>query len=106
VITVPESGRLTRFVGPEDLANVIAVFAVGLLWIRARLGRGLSRDTLARGVWVGVGILLVVMVWGVVTVVRTSVPEADTLMSPPPLIPLTGVASFDLALTLLLGFSL
>jgi magnesium transporter len=106
VITVPESGRLTRFVGPEDLANIIAVFAVGLLWIRARLGRGLSRDTLARGVWVGVGILLVVMVWGVVTVVRTSVPLADTLTASPPLVPLTGVASLDLALTLLLGFSL
>ena len=25
VITVPQSGRLTRFVGPEDLANIIAV---------------------------------------------------------------------------------
>src|SRR5262245_8903346 len=106
VITVPQSGRLTRFAGPEDLANVIAVFAVGLLWIRARLGRGLSRDALARGVWVGVGILLTVMVWGVVTVVRARVPAADTLTSAPPLITLTGIAPLDLALTLLLGFSL
>jgi len=106
VITVPESGRLTRFVGPEDLANVIAVFASGLLWIRARLGRGLSRDTLARGIWVSVGILLAVMVWGVFTLVHTGVPAAETLSSRPPLIALTGVPPLDVALTLLLGLAL
>jgi hypothetical protein len=38
--------RLTGFVRPEDVATVFAVSAVGLLWVRARLGvRSLRRET-------------------------------------------------------------
>ena len=49
--------RFTGYVRPEDLATLLAGVAIGLLWIRARIGRDISRDTLARAVWIGVGIL-------------------------------------------------
>ena len=49
--------RFTGYVRPEDLATLLAVGAIGLLWLRTRIGRDIGRDTMARGVWIGVGIL-------------------------------------------------
>lgn len=50
--------RLADYVRSEPLAMGVAIMAIGLLWARARLGRGRAPDTLARGVWLGVGILV------------------------------------------------
>ena len=41
-----------------------------LLWLPTRIGRDVGRDALARGVWIGVAILLVTIAWGVVTAAR------------------------------------
>ena len=39
IVTAIAGWRFTGFVRPEDLATVFAVAAIGLLWIRARIGR-------------------------------------------------------------------
>src|SRR5262245_41104191 len=76
--------RFTRHIRPEDLATVIAIGALGLLWLPTRIGRSLSRETLARGLWIGVAILLATMVWGVVTVARGHGSPLSVLLSLPP----------------------
>ena len=52
------------YVRPEDFATIVAVFLVGLLWLRARIGLDLTLDRIARAVWIAVGILTVMTVWG------------------------------------------
>ena len=55
---------------PEDFATIVAVSLIGLLWLRARIGLDLTPDRIARGVWIAVGILTLMTVWGVVTLLR------------------------------------
>src|SRR5437867_5441444 len=38
--------RFIGYVRPEDLATPLAVGAIGVLWLRIRVGRGLARDQL------------------------------------------------------------
>ena len=48
-VTAIAGWRLTGHVRPEDLAAMLAVALIGLLWIRARIGLDLGPDTIARG---------------------------------------------------------
>jgi magnesium transporter len=98
--------RFTGFVRPEDLATLLAVLAIGVLWIRARLGRDIGRDTMARAVWVGVAILAVCVVWGVVTVARGSAAPLGTLASLPPQLNAHGSTLIDRVSTFVLGWAL
>src|SRR5690349_12509351 len=50
----------------DDMATTIAVILIGLLWIRARLGLEVTSDRMAKGIWIAVGVLLSVTVWGIV----------------------------------------
>jgi magnesium transporter len=69
VVSRVEGGGLAT----EEFTVVLAVVLVGLLWIRARVGFDLDADAIAQGVWVGVGVLTVIAVWGVVTLIRDEV---------------------------------
>ena len=62
-VTAIAGWQLTGYVRPEDFATAVAVALIGLLWIRARIGLDIGRDTIARGVWIGVGILAITMIW-------------------------------------------
>ena len=62
---------LSRSLTAEDLFTVIAAVLIGLLWIRARMGLDLPSSGIARGVWGGVIVLIVLAVYGIVTVART-----------------------------------
>ena len=104
-VTAIAGWRFTGFVRPEDLATIFAAAALGLLWIRARLGREVRRETLARGVWIGIGVLLSIVAWGIATAVRLGTPVGP-LVSPPPLQDLSGSAVVDAALTYLIGAAL
>ncbi len=95
--------RFTGFVRPEDLATIVAVGAIGLLWIRARLGRVSGTDAIARGVWIGTAIVGVIIVWGVVTVVRDPAGTMLSFGSPPTFTPLTGWPPIEAALVYALG---
>jgi hypothetical protein len=53
---------------PEDLATLLAAAAIGLLWIRSRVGRDIDRDTIATGGVDRRGILLLTVIWGLFTV--------------------------------------
>jgi magnesium transporter len=97
--------RLTGFVRPEDLATLIGSAIVGLLWLRARIGRDLRTDTLARGVWIGVAILAVAIAWGAVTLARAGA-SLSALAVPPPPAAVTGWPPLDAALAWILGFAL
>ena len=55
--------RFTRFARAEDLAAFFAVATITLLWLRLRLGRGINRQAWARGVWIGVAVLAVTIIW-------------------------------------------
>jgi magnesium transporter len=64
-----------------ELATVVAVALVGLIWIRTRLGQTLSATLIARGVWVAFGMVAVLAIAGLVTARRLGVP----LLNLPPL---------------------
>ena len=96
--------RFTGFVRPEDLATLIAIAVIALLWLPTRIGRDVGRDALARGVWIGVAILLVTIAWGVATAARGVV--FSSLAVPPPVAAITPWAPLDMALAILLGFAL
>ena len=63
-VTAIAGSRFTGHVRPEDLATLFAVGTIGVLWMWARIGRDPSRDTVARSVWIGVGVLTVTMLLG------------------------------------------
>ncbi|HEY1303556.1 MAG TPA: magnesium transporter [Vicinamibacterales bacterium] len=98
--------RFTRFVQPEDVSTVLAIGAIAVLWIRARLGHEVRRDLLARGVWIGIGILVVTMVWGLVTLFGGSETPFAALISIPSPPSFTRWASVDAAVAMVLGFAL
>jgi magnesium transporter len=96
--------RFTGFVRPEDLATLVAIAVIALLWLPTRIGRDVGRDALARAVWIGVAILLVTIAWGVATAARGVV--FSSLAVPPPVAAVTPWAPLDMALAILLGFAL
>jgi magnesium transporter len=98
--------QFTGYVRSEDLATLLAVGVIGLLWIRARIGRDIGRDAMTRAVWIGVGILAGAMVWGVITVLRRGAAPFGVLAAAPPPVIVTGWPPIDIPLGLLLGFAL
>jgi magnesium transporter len=96
--------RLTGLLRPEDFATMLAVVMVGLLWIRARVGLDLRSDTIARGVWIGVGVLVLTALWSVVSAVRTAPPLAPLVSLPAPVPTLRWY--LDAGLTCLTGLCL
>ncbi len=97
--------RFTGYVTPEDLASLIAVGAIGLLWIRARMGRETDRDTMARAIWIGVGVLVVTVIWAIITLARGG--TAVTLPSLfPSAVTVTGWSFLDTGLRDLAGLAL
>ena len=65
------AGRsFTGYLRAEDLATLIAIGALGVLWLQTRLGREIGRDALARASWIGIGVVLVTIVWALVTLAR------------------------------------
>ena len=98
--------RFTRYAAGEDLATLLAVSALALFWIRARIGRDVGRETMARGVWIGVGLLTLTMIWGAITLAVGSHAPFAVLTSPPPLVALTGWPLVDRALVYVFGFAL
>ena len=97
--------RFTGNVRPEDLTTLIAAGVIGLLWLRARLGRDVTRDTLARAVWIGIGIVVLAMVWGVITLARRGF-DLSPLLVPPPTPAITTWRPLDAVLAYVLGFAL
>src|SRR6185436_10759272 len=72
----------------------------------ARIGRDVGRETMARGVWIGVGLLTLTMIWGAITLAVGSPAPFAVLTSPPPLVALTGWPLVDRALVYVFGFAL
>jgi len=97
--------RFTGYVRPEDFATLIAVGVLGVLWLRIRIGRDISRDVLARAVWCGVAILLAAILWGIITVASRHF-AADFLPPAPAIRPITGWAPLDATFALLVGLAL
>jgi magnesium transporter len=60
---------------------------------------------MARGIWIGVVILLIMLVWGLVTFVRGAVPVPSLALQVPS-VALTGWSPVDAALAIVLGFAL
>ena len=104
-VTAIAGWRFTGYVRSEDIASLLAAGAIGLLWIRSRTGRGIGSDTVPRGVWLGVGILALTMVWGMVTLARNSAGFTALASLPPPLV-FTDRSFLDAALAYLVGFAL
>ena len=96
--------RFTGFVRPEDLATLISIGLLGGLWLPTRIGRSIGRDASERGIWVGVAILLVAMLWGAIAVVRQGF-DISSVAAAPPISARTGWAPLDAVLGILLGFA-
>jgi magnesium transporter len=78
-------GTVAGAVAGQELATVIGVAVIGLLWMRARIGLSWPRDLMARGVWLAVGVLAVLAVWAAASLRHAAVPAAALLQ--PPLAP-------------------
>ncbi len=98
----PATARLTS----EEVAGVLATVLLGVLWLRARMGHDLPSRLVARGVWIGVGVLAGVVVWGAVTLVRHHVPLDVLVGVPTPGLGGSGWWIADVAMTLLVGLAL
>ena len=98
--------RFTGFVRPEDLATLLAVAAIGVLWIRGRTGREIGPDPMARGIWIGVGLLVLIVVWGITTLALRDGAVIASLASTPPIATITGWSFIDIAITGAVGLAL
>ena len=103
-VTAIAGWRFTRYATPEDPATLLAAVAIGILWIRARIGRDIGRDAIARAVWIGIGILTITIVWGALTVAFGSRVPSPALSSGVPT-PVTGWPFIEGALIYLLGLA-
>jgi len=103
-VTVISRSRLTGFVTPEDVASLLAIGALGLLWIRARSNLALSADTIAKGVWIGIAVLLTTALWGAITWMRRPIGLAPLSSLVPA--PVTFASLFALFITCLRGFAM
>jgi magnesium transporter len=97
--------RFTGFVKSEDLATLIAVTVIAVLWLRVRIGRDVSRERMSRGAWFGIGVLVVTIIWGIATAARSAGAHVGLLALPPPTVGETGWPAVNLALTYLLGMA-
>jgi len=77
-------GTVAGAVAGQELATVIGIAVVGLLWMRARIGLSWPRDVVARGVWIAVAILIALAVWATVSLRHATVPTAALLQPPLP----------------------
>ncbi len=98
--------RFTGFVRPEDLATVIAVTVIALLWLRVRVGRDLSRENLSRRAWMGIGVILLTIIWAIVTAARANAVDVGILAATPPPVEITGWLAVDRVLVYLAGLAL
>ncbi len=86
LITAVAGWHLIGDIKTDDMATTLAVILIGLLWIRARLGLELTpSDRLAKGVWIGIGVLSTLGTWGIITAVSREVPLAAFVPTKPPL---------------------
>ena len=85
--------RLTGLLRPEDFATMLAVVIVGLLWIRARVGLDLRSDTIARAVWISVGVLVLTALWSTATAVRIAAPVGPIVRLPDPTHQCVGIST-------------
>ena len=69
--TAVTDGDLARLLA-GDFSTTVAVLLIGGLWARTRLGWVVAPQTIARWIWVGVGILGLVVGWGLFTVASPS----------------------------------
>ncbi len=104
--TAIAGSRFTRYARPEDIATMLAVFAVGLLWVRARLGREIRREAMARGVWLGIAILLVATMSGAFALARSGVDLTRPLTWPASAVSSPGWPVVDIVLACIVGLAL
>jgi magnesium transporter len=105
-ITTFAGRQLTGFVRPEDLATIVAVFVIGLLWLQVRLGRHVAADAIAKGIWAGIAILVVFSAWGVVSLIAGDRSDAGPLLALPVSTRFTGRGMLDTVLLAALGVAL
>ncbi|HEV8395609.1 MAG TPA: magnesium transporter [Vicinamibacterales bacterium] len=77
-------GTVAGAVAGQELATVIGVAIIGLLWMRSRIGLSWPRDAAARGVWVAVAVLIALAVWAAASLRHATVPAAALLQPPLP----------------------
>jgi magnesium transporter len=99
-------GVLGHDVTTSELTAVVAIASITILWLRLRLGHPLPASRIAQGVWIGVGILAILLIatgWSLWTSGGAGV--LSTLRRPWPAEPQSFVATVGAAL-LALGLAL
>jgi hypothetical protein len=92
-------------VAGQELAAVIGVAVIGVLWMRARIGLTWRRDAMARLIWLGLAIVVVGLVWAALSLHRAVMPSR-ALLDLPPLTDWSAGAVIEASLFWLAGLSL
>jgi magnesium transporter len=95
--------RFEGSVSAEELATLLAAVIIGSLWLRLRIGRSLDADIAARAVWVGIGILTIMMAVGLVSLLRHGASTVTPAFSRPENPSSAGF--FSMGLLVLIGFA-
>ena len=104
-VTTLAGRRLVRLMATSDLYTLAAAAAIALLWIRARLGVEFRSDTVARGIWAGAAVLMVLAGWGLASAFHAGA-RLSLVETPVPLVVTTGHVGFDRVLSWLAAFAL
>ncbi len=91
---------------PEELSAALAVLMLGGVWIRVRLGLDLPRQALARGIWIGIAVLVATTAWAAFSLAHTTFRLAVLIPVAPPGATAGRVAHMLLAYGLALGLVL
>jgi magnesium transporter len=76
---------LGRYVGNvEDLSTQIGMALIGLLWLRARSALELKPDTISKGVWLGIAVVVAAAIWGGITLARVTPSPVPLPLEPAP----------------------
>ncbi len=74
--------RVTDRLTIQELSTVGASLLLGLLWLRARVGLDIASQVLARSVWIGIGLLALLLMAGTWTMAAAGVVPAGLFSWP------------------------
>jgi hypothetical protein len=68
----------------DDVSSLVAVALIAFVWIRARLGRDVDPVRIAHAIWIAIGILTLIALWGALSLTDNALLRFRALIAPSP----------------------